>query len=170
MNETLITNWNKTVHKNDNVFILGDFCWAKEDRWIELLSVLKGIKTLIKGNHDLKQMSNKLKNCFADIKEYKEITDKNRKVILCHYPILCYKNSYNPNTYMLFGHVHNKTNESLLIQKWIKELKLNNTEDAPYYINKANLYNVGSMMPYMNYTPQTLDAIIQQAESECTYE
>ena len=71
---------------------------------------------------------------------------------------------------MLFGHVHNKTNESLLIQKWIKELKLNNTEDASYYINKANLYNVGSMMPYMNYTPQTLDAIIQQAESECTYE
>ena len=164
MNLTLIKNWNGVVHKNDNVFILGDFCWSKEERWIELLSELKGVKHLIKGNHDLKQMSTKLKKFFADIKDYKEVVDGNRKVILCHYPILCYKSSYKDNMYMLFGHVHNKTQESLFVKKWISELKQNNlTSDYPV-CNKGNLFNVGCMMPYMNYTPRTLEELIQASK------
>lgn len=61
MNNTLIENWNNKVSKTDTVFILGDFCWSKEDRWIEILSQLQGSKILIQGNHDLKQMSAALK-------------------------------------------------------------------------------------------------------------
>ena len=57
MDETIINNWNSKVNKDDQVFILGDFCWGKEDQWIEYLQQLKGIKTLIRGNHDLKQMT-----------------------------------------------------------------------------------------------------------------
>lgn len=166
MNSTLIKNWNKVVHKNDNVFVLGDFCWSKEERWIELLSELKGVKYLIKGNHDLKQMSTKLKNLWADIKDYKEITDKNRKVILCHYPILCYKNSYKKDTYMLFGHVHNQTQESLFIKKCVSELKQNNLISDYPACNKGNLFNVGCMMSYMNYTPRTLDELIQVSKEQ----
>ena len=158
MNLSLINNWNNKINKLDHVFCLGDFCWGKEDEWIEILQQLKGIKTLIKGNHDLKQMSTKCKNLFADIKDYKEINDKGRKVIMCHYPILCYKQSYQDNYYMLFGHVHNRTQESLLVEKWIKDIKQNCTEN---FYNKGNIYNVGCMMPWMNYTPQTLDEIIQ---------
>lgn len=157
MDTTLIENWNNKVHKLDEVYILGDFCWLKEDKWIEYLSQLKGVKTLIKGNHDLKQMSTKCKKLFVDIKDYKEINDNGRKVILSHYPIMCYKGSYNPKNYMLFGHVHNHTQESYLVEKWIEDIKHNCTER---FHNRGNLYNVGCMMPWMHYTPQTLDEII----------
>ena len=157
MDETIINNWNNKVHKDDQVFILGDFCWGKEEEWIEYLQQLKGIKTLIRGNHDIKQMSSKCRNLFADIKDYKEINDNGRKVIMSHYPILCYKQSYNPKTYMLFGHVHNRTQESLLVEKWIDDIKANCIEN---FHNKGQLFNVGCMMPWMNFTPQTLDEII----------
>lgn len=158
MNKSLIDNWNNKVHANDNVFCLGDFCWGKEKEWIEFLSQLKGVKTLIRGNHDLKQMSPQCRKMFADVKDYKEIYDNGRRVIMSHYPILCYKQSYNPNTYMLFGHVHNRTQESYLVEKWIDDIKANCTEN---FHNKGQLFNVGCMMPWMNYTPQTLDEIIE---------
>lgn len=158
MNKSLIDNWNNKVHKNDNVFILGDFCWGKEDEWIEFLNQLKGVKTLVRGNHDLKQMSSTCRKLFADVKDYKEIYDNGRRVIMCHYPILCYKQSYSPKNYMLFGHVHNRTQESVFVEKWIDDIKANCTEN---FHNKAQIINVGCMMPWMNYTPQTLDEIIE---------
>lgn len=85
MDQALINNWNSVVTVADTVYICGDFCWQKEDRWIEILEQLNGNKQLIKGNHDIKSPSAKLKKYFQDIKEYKEITDDGRHVILCHY-------------------------------------------------------------------------------------
>ena len=32
MDETLINNWNSIVSNEDTVYILGDFCWLKEDK------------------------------------------------------------------------------------------------------------------------------------------
>ena len=52
MNQKLIENWNNKVHSDDQVFILGDFCCGKEDEWVYFLEQMKGVKTLIKGNHD----------------------------------------------------------------------------------------------------------------------
>ena len=53
MNQTIITNWNKTVTNADNVYILGDLIWSKDpDDWNRLLAKLKGKKYLILGNHD----------------------------------------------------------------------------------------------------------------------
>ncbi len=37
MNQKLIENWNNKVHSDDQVFILGDFCWGKEDEWVYFL-------------------------------------------------------------------------------------------------------------------------------------
>ena len=107
MEEGLIKNWNSAVSKQDTVYILGDFCWsADEKEWIEILNRLTGQKVLIRGNHTLKNMSANLKRKFADIKDYKEITDNGRHVIMCHYPILLYKGAYNPNCYILCCHVN----------------------------------------------------------------
>ena len=158
MESVIVQNWNSVVQSNDTTYIIGDFCWDKEDEWKRILKLITGSKVLILGNHDLKQMSAELKRMFQDIKDYKEITDEGRHVIMCHYPILCYKGSYDPNTYMLFGHVHNQTRESRWCDKWISELR-NNRIDS--YDNRGNLYNVGCMMPYMNYTPRTLNEIIK---------
>jgi calcineurin-like phosphoesterase family protein len=157
MEEILISNWNSVVKSNDTTYILGDFCWDKENEWLRILQQLNGNKVLILGNHDLKQMSSQLKKCFQDIKDYKEITDESKHVIMCHYPLFCYKGSYDPNTYMLHGHVHNRTTEAKWCEQWKKDLKEN------WYCspdNYGNIFNVGCMMPWMNYTPRTLEEII----------
>ena len=158
MDETLINNWNSVVDKNDTVYILGDFCWLKEDRWIEILDKLNGGKQLIVGNHDLKNMSKNLRSKFQDVKERKKITDNGRNVIMDHFPVMAYEGSYNPSTYMLHGHVHNCTKESEWIEKWVEELR--NNIEHPYDSN-GNIINVGCMMPWINYTPRTLDEILE---------
>ena len=87
MEEVLIDNWNGVVTEKDTTFILGDFCWGTEPEWKRIVPQLNGDKVLIRGNHDLKSMSSGLKKMFQDIKEYKEITDNGKHVIMCHYPI-----------------------------------------------------------------------------------
>ena len=156
MEEILIFNWNSVVQNGDITYILGDFCWDKEDEWKRILRLLNGNKVLILGNHDLKNMSSELKRMFQDIKDYKEITDNQKHVIMSHYPMLFYKGDYNPNCFMLCGHVHT-TRENDFLMKWCKELK-----DTRHYNSDScgNIYNVGCMMPYMNYTPRTLEEII----------
>ena len=157
MNETLIANWNNKVSKTDTVFILGDFCWSKEKRWIEILSQLQGSKILIKGNHDLKQISAKLKQQFQDIVQYKEITDDGRKVILSHYPIPFYKSDYNKNIYHLYGHVHNTVEE-----KYLQKLKQHilHTDIREVAKHTGQYYNC--WCGFYNYTPVTLNEILNK--------
>ena len=157
MNETLINNWNKKVKSNDTTYILGDFCWGKEPEWIDILDRLNGNKVLIRGNHDLKQMSKALKDKFLYIKERHEISDFGKKIIMSHYPELAYKSSYNPNVFMLHGHVHYHTNEAEYIRKWVKELRKNRIND---WDNRGQIINVGCMLMEMDYTPRTLMEIL----------
>lgn len=157
METSLIENWNNTVSAGDTTYILGDFCWGKEPKWKRIVPLLNGNKVLIRGNHDLKEMSSSLKKMFQDVKEYKEITDGGRHVIMCHYPMLLYKSSYNPDCYMLCGHVHT-TRENDFLNKWRAELKNNRSLNSH---SCGNIINVGCMLPYMGYTPRTLDEIIK---------
>ena len=53
MDEGLIQNWNRVVGKDDLVFNLGDFAFATNGRWKELLSQLNGHHYLILGNHKI---------------------------------------------------------------------------------------------------------------------
>lgn len=157
MNETLINNWNKKVKSNDTTYILGDFCWGKEPEWIDILNRLNGNKVLIRGNHDLKQMSRTLKDKFLYIKDRHEISDCGKKIIMSHYPELAYKSSYNPNVFMFHGHVHYHTNEAEYIRKWVKEIRKNRIND---WDNRGQIINVGCMLMEMDYTPRTLMEIL----------
>ena len=155
MEKALISNWNKVVTKQDTVYILGDFCWGKENDWIEILEQLNGNKVLIKGNHDITPQ--KSKKYFQDVKDYKEIDDNGRKVILCHYPIPYFKNHYY-GWYHLYGHTHNTFEYHMANhQKYLME---------ELYGVKCEMYNVGCMLPYMNYTPRTLDEILANANNK----
>jgi len=163
MEETIIFNWNTVVKPGDTVYILGDFCWRKADEWLRIIRRLKGNKVLIEGNHDLKQYPSELRKHFDDIKEYKEVKDDGyrdvgRKVILSHYPIPFFNRSNGPNHYMLCGHVHT-TAENELLEKWIRELK---SSTDPHLSHCGQIYNVGAMMPWIGYTPRTLDEIIRR--------
>lgn len=159
MEAILIANWNNKVTNQDIVYILGDFCFEKESEWLRLLNQLKGKKVLIKGNHDLKNMSSSLKNKFQDIKDYKEIDDRldneNVKVILSHYPIPFYKKDYSDKVYHLYGHLHN-TIEEMYMQKFRKIIL--STDDRDISSNKCQFYNC--WCGFYNYTPVTLKEIL----------
>ena len=157
MNDTLIKNWNRVVKKGDTTYILGDFCWGKEPEWIEILDKLNGNKVLIRGNHDLKNMSRILKDKFLYIKDRYEISDFGKKIIMSHYPELAYKSSYNPDVFMLYGHVHYFTSEAAFVRKWVNELK-NNHKNG--WDNRGQIINVGCMLKEMDYTPRTLMEIL----------
>lgn len=158
MHNTILDNWNKTVTGNDTVYILGDMIWAKESEWPFWLGPLAGKKVLITGNHDPKQFSAATKKFFQDIKDYKDIADNGRRVLLCHYAMPFHMAAYSDNCYMLYGHVHN-TREYTFLEKFRKEIKESCTEQG---YAKGNFINVGCMMPWMDYTPRTLDEIIER--------
>ena len=153
--KTLINNWNSVVSKNDTVYVIGDFIWIKEQEWPKYLEELKGNIVLIKGNHDPKAFSKNTKAYFSDIKDYKEITDNDKRVILCHYPILFFNHDFDDNSYMLYGHVHNSVE-----YEYIKTIQDNIRNDKREHKPTGNFINVGCMMPYMSYTPRKLDEII----------
>lgn len=125
---------------------------------MRIVPLLKGDKVLVRGNHDLKSYPDELKNEFQEICSYKEIDDNGRFVVLSHYPILFYNHCFNAGSFMLCGHVHT-TEENNWMEKWREQLRQAKIEGKPS--NRGQIYNVGCMMPYMDYTPRTLDEILQ---------
>lgn len=163
MDEAIIALWNETIKPEDTVYILGDFCWGTAKMWETYLPKMKGHKVLIIGNHDLKRMSSTTKKYFDNIQHYLEINDGDYHIIMSHYPILTYNGSYRENVIMLFGHVHNNTDESHTVEHFIKEIR--DSYDGVKHINRGNLINVGCMMPWMNYIPRTINELIEKLNS-----
>lgn len=160
MEAALIQNWNGTVTETDRVYILGDFIWGGAERWLEIVPKLRGKKVLLRGNHDLKKMPPALRAQFETVADYMEVRDGDRRAVLCHYPILLYNHSHFPDWYMLCGHVHT-TGENDYLEAWKGQLRARRQTGSG---NRGNIYNVGCMMPWMDYTPRTLDDIIVRAE------
>lgn len=110
MDEELIERWNSAVGKNDLVFNLGDFAFAKDSRWKELISRLNGIHYLVLGNHDVTRWpGNGIMRLFAGVYQQLILKIDKRWVYLNHYPFLCYGGSWRgPENavYALHGHVH----------------------------------------------------------------
>lgn len=161
MNVALVENWNRVVNPDDLVYVLGDMFWCKSSEAIPILKQLKGTKFLVKGNHDRCNDAAFAKQ-FAKINEYMEVDDEGQKIVLCHYPIPCYKNHLYGWAH-LYGHVHTSF-------EW------NITEHDQYlmqelYQEKSMMINVGAMMPYINYTPKTFNEIAMgySAWKEATY-
>ena len=111
MNETLISNWNKVVGKDDFVFHLGDFSVGGAAEWTSLLDSLNGRIFLVLGNHDMNNVDQGFMRRFEDVSMQMLISIGKQRVYLNHYPFLCYGGAYR-GTWQLFGHVH--TNISML--------------------------------------------------------
>lgn len=159
----LIKNWNNVVGMEDDVYILGDISWYNTTKTLEILKQLNGHIHLIRGNHDHKHLKNReLQSMFVEITDYKELhipgTDDKKNsngVVLCHYPIPCFNHHYY-GWYHLYAHVHNSF-EWNMMERTKYEMK-------ELYDRPCNMYNAGAMMPYMNYTPRTLEEIITGAD------
>lgn len=99
MDEELIRLWNETVPEDGVVFHLGDFCDTENAS--DYLRKLNGTIHLIAGNHDRIQ-----EDCgFRSISEQQTIYVEGQRIILNHYPMLCFGGE-RTCTWQLFGHVH----------------------------------------------------------------
>ena len=155
MDAALVERWNATVTSADTVYVLGDMFWGGETKAVPVLDSLNGKKILIKGNHD-RCKNTEFRKRFDPISGYLEITDGDRHVVLCHYPMPCFKNHFH-GWYHLYGHVHNSFEANMMEHDRML------LEDL--YCRKCNMFNVGAMMPWMDYTPRTLDEIERRSSA-----
>ena len=114
MDEGLIQNWNRVVGKDDLVFNLGDFAFATNGRWKELINRLNGHIHLILGNHDVVRWpGDKIMELFECVSHQMILKIDGRTVYLNHYPYLCFGGAWRKPenaVYQLFGHVHSGPN------------------------------------------------------------
>lgn len=109
MDDFLISKWNEKVSNNDTVYILGDFIFRSKHHPEEYLSVLKGKKHLVVGNHDKAWMKKvNLEDWFESVEMMRYMIDGQRKLTLCHYPMMSWPFS-NHGGYMVYGHIHDDT-------------------------------------------------------------
>lgn len=138
MNKVLIKLWNDKVASFDEVYVVGDFA-LNDNVANDMLNDLNGKIHLIIGNHDNNLSEETLKR-FATVNQILTISDSDRSVCLCHYPLLSYENSIYGG-YHIFGHIHN------------------NTVDIAYKITESipRIYNCG--VDVNDFAPQTLDEL-----------
>ena len=154
MDEGLIKNWNEVVGENDIVFHLGDFAFASNGRWKELIERLNGRIYLILGNHDITRWpGDGIMDLFEGVYSQLVIVIGQKHFILNHCPLLCYGGTYrNPPVYQLFGHVHSGPNITNLDSDRLKYC-------FPFQ------YDVG--IDNNNYRPISANEIIEKI---CNYE
>lgn len=169
MDEAMIEIWNSRVRKRDDVIILGDFCWGNAERTMEILKRLNGRKYLIRGNHDYYlDDKNFDQSLFEWVKDYAELKDNKRKVVLSHYPMVCYNGQYRkdesgqPKTFMLYGHVHDTRDQKFLDAyadflegQTCRNIGTGKEEPVPFQI-------INCFTGYSNYLPLTLDEWIEK--------
>lgn len=173
--ELLVNNWNSVIKNNDKVYILGDIgrCGNNKDNeyLCSIISRLKGIRILIRGNHDdLKD--NRIKQLFAETYDYLEAVDNyngiNQKLVLSHYPIFSWNEAYK-DTILLYGHTHGNFDDQIF-QNSLKELRTKVSElnreysDVKKFKKEPYAYNVGAMMKNIDYCPRTLKEILENVE------
>ena len=167
MNEYMIRKWNEKVRKNDSVVILGDISYGTPEENEALFARLQGKLYLIEGNHDRFLRDKKYEtDRFEWIRPYEELHDNQRKVVLSHYPVMCYNGQYRlkhngePKTYMLYGHVHDTTDQRLIEQfQRITRSTMKKGMDGEMHPVPCPMINCFCM--YSDYTPLSLDEWIR---------
>ena len=169
MNEYMIEKWNKKVHAHDEVVILGDFSLGSGEETNQILCKLKGKLFLIRGNHDERYLKDKAFDAsrFQWVKDYAEIHDNKRKIVLSHYPIFCYNGQFRRNaedmplTYMLHGHIH-ASGDQALVDKFCEITRETMRKSAHQKVAMpipCQLINCFCM--YSDYTPLTLEEWVE---------
>ena len=167
MHNLIKEKWNSKVTNGDTVYILGDMAMrGTQEDLIAYVSTLRGHKILVRGNHDdIRDL--RYKQLFDEICDYKEIQDtlngETVRLVLCHYPILMWRDQHR-GSILLYGHVHNSI-EEYYSKKCLREMNNEDFFDSRAGDNMLRAYNVGCMMPYMDYEPKTLSEIARGTES-----
>lgn len=166
MHEDMKNRWNRKITNGDTVYILGDVSlWGRWEELIALVSTLKGHKILIRGNHD-DTSDPRYQRLYEEICDYKEITDclgqETVHLVLCHYPIMMWKNQHRGWIH-LYGHLHN-SGEYRYFQRLLAEMNREDFEARIPNGQPIRAYNVGCMLPHMDYEPRTLAEIVSDSD------
>lgn len=139
MNEHIVKEHNKVVHKRDLTYFLGDVT-METDKWYFYLDQMNGRKKLIMGNHDMGKDVPELLKYFETV----ESMVKYKGVFLTHCPVhpmeLDYRVSLN-----IHGHLHEK-NVLRNVDELVEGFKTGDKDTR--YINVS--------CEQINYKPKTL--------------
>ena len=145
MDHCLMDYWNFRVRPDDTVYIVGDFCYRSEKSAAWYLRQLKGHKVLIQGNHDGALLKEEAAlSYFDDIQKMMHVTDGERNICLCHFPIAEW-NGYYHESWHIYGHIHNRKDETFEIMK-----------------KKKRALNAGCMIN--GYVPVSFDELLKNNE------
>lgn len=104
MDESIITNHNEIVSKNDDFYFLGDFSF-NDLKTEEYLKRLNGNKFFIKGNHDRRDTIKLYQKYGTYLGELTQIRVNGQDIILCHYAMKVW-NKCHRGSWQLYGHSH----------------------------------------------------------------
>lgn len=143
MDEEMTQLWNDVVGPYDRVYCLGD--WAMKRQFISVAQKLNGKKVLVKGNHDIFDLSD-YRPYFDDIRAYVvggQIGTGNR-YIMSHIPL--HPGSLDRFDINIHGHLHTR-----------RVLKDDDTIDSRY---------ICVSMEQIEFKPILLDHILQRSKEE----
>ena len=132
MTAAMIQNWNLRIKAQDDVYIVGDFCWrGGHDYAIQIAKQLNGRKHLIIGNHDKVYLEfPNYREQFVAIENLLDIIVDGERITLCHYPLAEWNGSHR-GSWHIHGHIHNRRDEAFEFMK-TRERALNAGADITY--------------------------------------
>jgi len=107
-------NINAIVDVRDELYILGDFAWARH-AYSRIRIKCKTVRTVL-GNHDRRGQMEKVFGECPDTRILRNFGLTGLTVFLSHYPHAFWPSSHHGN-YHLYGHMHNQE-EELLTKLW----------------------------------------------------
>ena len=141
MDRALIRLWNSRVSAEDNVYIVGDFCYRSGNAPEWYLRQLKGHKHLIIGNHDGNTLKNETAmSYFESVDKMMHVSDDGRQICLCHFPIAEW-NGYYKGSWHIYGHIHKSA------------------KGCYQYLADKRALNAGCMINH--YTPATIEQLVK---------
>jgi calcineurin-like phosphoesterase family protein len=137
MNNTLVTNWNKLVGKQDDIYILGDFALCNSEKSNQLSNQLNGTKHFIKGSHD---------HQFKNLPYIIELKYKEYYFVLTHYCLRVWPRSHY-NSFMCYGHSHGQLEP------------IGKSCDVGVDTNNFKPYSIDEIIKYMKTRPNNFNYI-----------
>lgn len=108
MHDEIISRWNTKVSSNDTVYLIGDIAHKANPNIVNnILDKLNGKINLIRGNHDVPKILNKVSSRFDNIYSDFFFEDQfiGKNIHIYHYPVVSWKGKYR-GSYHLYGHCH----------------------------------------------------------------
>jgi calcineurin-like phosphoesterase family protein len=111
MNDAIVNNINKVVHKNDTLWFLGDWCFGGKNNYYQIAREFRDRLrcqniNMIWGNHDHRNIRDLFNECYDLFETYVN----GQRMVLCHYAMAVWDKSHR-GSWQLYGHSHSTMEE-----------------------------------------------------------